>query len=232
MTNIKTKTHVYDAKLKFDANLQEFFENDSLVVATRFFRNTELFAQLVDQIVPELLERGLPTQYELRIWSAGCSDGRETYSLVMAIRKKLDELGQSKVRIMARGSDLNRPLIDKARQGDYQISKADLVKLEPFREYFRPTSETSWQVDPAIKQQTRFYVEDITRPEYKEKFDILVCSLVILYYHPNVQKIIIKQILDFLQPNGYFFVAPVGRKWLKSLGYVPVAAGGPFFGTI
>jgi chemotaxis methyl-accepting protein methylase len=232
MANTKPDPHVYDANLNFDADLQEFFENDSLVIATRFFRNKELFAQLVNQIVPEMVERGLSTPDELRIWSAGCSDGRETYSLVMAVRKKLDELGHSNVRILARGSDLNRTLIDKARRGNYSISKNDLSTLEPYKGFFSHTNETNWQVNSAIMRQAQFYVEDITHENYEQKFDILVCSLVILYYHPDIQKIIIKQLLESLQPDGYFFVAPVGRKWLKSVGYAPIPGGGPFFGAI
>ncbi len=232
MSKTKTYTHVYDANLNFDADLQEFFENDSLVIATRFFRNKELFAQLVNEIVPELMDRGLRTPNELRIWSAGCSDGRETYSLVMAVRKKLDELDYSNVRIAARGSDLNRPLIDKARRGDYRISKADKSILEPYKEYFDLTGGQSWQVNAAIRKQTQYHVEDIVTTEHKQKFDILVCSLVILYYHPDIQKIMIKQLLESLQPDGYFFVAPVGRKWLKSEGYAHLAGNGPFFSAI
>ena len=38
----ESDVHVYDANLESDEDLQTFFESDSLVTATRFFRNRAL----------------------------------------------------------------------------------------------------------------------------------------------------------------------------------------------
>ena len=77
MTDKQTGTHVYDAKLDASSDLQSFFESDNLVVATRFFRNPPLIADLEERLVPALLKGPLRHERELRIWCAGCSDGRE-----------------------------------------------------------------------------------------------------------------------------------------------------------
>ena len=50
MTGKQTGTHVYDAKLDASSDLQSFFESDNLVVATRFFRNPPLIADLEDRL--------------------------------------------------------------------------------------------------------------------------------------------------------------------------------------
>ncbi|MEE9465903.1 MAG: CheR family methyltransferase, partial [Candidatus Neomarinimicrobiota bacterium] len=105
----KNQPHVYDANLDPQSDLQNFFEGDNLVVATRFFRNAELFQQLENLVIPSLLDSGLANRRILRIWSAGCSDGRESYSLVMAARRILDEAGHPDLAVRVRGSDLSRP---------------------------------------------------------------------------------------------------------------------------
>ena len=131
----KPEPHVYDANLNPKSDLQNFFEGDNLVVATRFFRNVELFQQLETLVIPSLLESGLAKRRVLRIWSAGCSDGRESYSLAMASRRILDELGYPKILVHVRGSDLSRPQLRIARAGIYNVSPADQKTLEPYRRY-------------------------------------------------------------------------------------------------
>ncbi len=68
-------------------------------------------------MIPDLLQGGLAHRKVMQIWSAGCSDGRETYSLAMAARRILDRLGHRKIDLYIRGSDLSRPQLKIAQAG-------------------------------------------------------------------------------------------------------------------
>lgn len=225
----KNEKHVYDANLDSHSDLQRFFEEGKLVVATRFFRNRELFRQLETMVIPNLLNSGLQGRGALHIWSAGCSDGRETYSLAMAARTILDDLKCRDVVVKVRGSDLSRPQIEMARQGTYRISATDWRVLEPFRQYFEGLEKNTWQITSAIKGLVEFVVEDIIEARMEAQFDILICSLVLLYYEPLYQHKIIQELVKAVRPEGYFHLAPVGRRWLKNQGFEPLPGSSLFY---
>ncbi|MCH8836328.1 MAG: hypothetical protein IIA60_00840 [Candidatus Marinimicrobia bacterium] len=225
----KNEKHVYDANLDSHSDLQRFFEADNLVVATRFFRNAALFEQLGSMVIPNLLSSGLQERGTLQIWSAGCSDGRESYSLAMAARNSLDDLGYQGIAVQVRGSDLSRPQIEMARRGVYRISASDWPKLDPYRQNFEELGSAFWQIVSTIKGLVEFVVEDIIEAQMDAQFDILICSLVLLYYDPQYQREIIKKLVKAVRPAGFFHVAPVGRRWLKSQGFEPLPGSSLFF---
>ena len=229
MTKNQNEPHVYDANLSAQSDLQDFFERDSLVVATRFFRNQSLFQQLASIVLPKLVETGLVDRKILRVWSAGCSDGRETYSLAMACTRLLTELGMDHVKLNVRGSDLSRPQIKLAQKGIYKVNRQGVQRLERYRDFFETIDRDEIRIKEDIRSTTEFVVEDITEVVHPEPFDILVCSLVVLYYEPEFQRKIIQTLISSVQPNGFFHVAPVSRRWLETQGFVPTRSSGPFF---
>jgi chemotaxis protein methyltransferase CheR len=55
---------------------------------TYFFRDREQFDAIRDTILPDILERN-QSRRQLRIWSAGCANGAEPYSLAMLMGREL-----------------------------------------------------------------------------------------------------------------------------------------------
>jgi chemotaxis methyl-accepting protein methylase len=61
------------------------FLDGVLNIDTGFFRHPGAMTALTKQVLPQLLARKSPdTSATLRMWSAGCSTGEETYSIAMA----------------------------------------------------------------------------------------------------------------------------------------------------
>lgn len=229
MAEIEENVHVYDANLDAKSKLQEFFEGDSLVVATRFFRNKMLFQQLEVVVIPRLLQGGLAHRKTMHIWSAGCSDGRETYSLAVVARRTLDQLGHKGIRLQVRGSDLSRPQLEIARKGVYRVGPSSNGVFGPYNEFFTQLSPAVWEVKDSVRRMVEFAVEDITKAVPKEPYDLLVCSLVVLYYQPDYQKEILKHILTTLRRDGFIYVAPVTNRWMRTQGFTPVAKGAKLY---
>lgn len=223
------QTHAYDANLGAGSDLQGFFEDSSLAVATQFFRNEKLFRQLEEVAIPWLLKKGLLRRKVLQIWSAGCSDGREAYSLAMAARRTLDSHGHFRTRVAVRGSDVSRPQIDIASKGEYQLKAEDKRVLDSYAEFFDRLRPEEWRVKDSLRQSTEFVVEDIARAEHEIQYDILICSLVLLYYDAVYQKTIVEHLITMLRPDGFLFIAPANRRWMKTLNFYPVHDGGPFY---
>src|ERR1700683_5814376 len=70
---------------------------DGLVnVNTGFFRHPGALNALTRQVVPQLCARkSADGPSPLRIWSAGCASGEETYSIAMAVCDALSQTGAS-----------------------------------------------------------------------------------------------------------------------------------------
>ena len=79
-----------------------------LVPVTGLFRDQEQFDLLGQRVLPGLL----PSRGGLSVWSAGCSDGSELYSVVLMLRR-LGALRGSRLI----GSDLSDERVRLARQG-------------------------------------------------------------------------------------------------------------------
>ena len=66
---------------------------DLLISVTRFFRDSEVFANLRENIIPAIMEResGRKT---LRIWTPGCATGEEAYSIAILFQEIADRRGE------------------------------------------------------------------------------------------------------------------------------------------
>lgn len=224
------ETHVYDANLHSDADLQAFFEGDNLVTATRFFRNRAMYLDLEQVLIPMLMQGPARASRRLRVWSAGCSDGREAYSLAMSTHRALSRNNGSGWDWQVRGSDLSRPQIAKARAGVYLVTNHDQDAVQDYGEYFESAGNKGLQVAERIRAHIQFEVEDIIAYQPGEPVDILVCSLVVLYYEQEYQKEIIRKLISRVRPGGFFHVTPVSKRWLLSENHHRTAgSSGAFF---
>ena len=83
---------------------------------TYFFRDRAPFDMLQRYALPELAQRREKSK-RLRIWSAGCSTGQETYSLAMLFAEEPEKWRGWTIDVL--GTDVSTACIDRARGGIY-----------------------------------------------------------------------------------------------------------------
>ena len=104
---------VYARFLKAHSHEVQVLFKELLINVTSFFRDTEAFAALKQDILPTLLA-GKPDDYVFRVWVAGCASGEEAYSIAIVLRELMDEAHKDfKVQIYA--TDLDEDAINSAR---------------------------------------------------------------------------------------------------------------------
>jgi chemotaxis protein methyltransferase CheR len=99
------------ALLHADAAARSRFRRSVAVSVSGLFRDPAQFGLLERELLPSLLEGGR----RLTVWSAGCADGSELYSLALL----LERLGALD-RALLVGSDLLEENLALARAGEYQ----------------------------------------------------------------------------------------------------------------
>ena len=98
----------YARLLETDAIRRQEFRDFVTINVSEFFRDVARFRELEQLVLPELLRH----RASLRVWSAGCSNGSEAYSLSIL----LQELGPSH-RYSVLGTDVDQTILDRARAG-------------------------------------------------------------------------------------------------------------------
>ena len=75
----------YTRMIDGDHHLYWRLISDFFIGVTDFFRDKEIWDVVQEKVLPELVVRH--AHGPLRIWSAGCSTGEETYSLAIAVKE-------------------------------------------------------------------------------------------------------------------------------------------------
>lgn len=179
---------------------------DALTInETCFFRDTHPFEALRTYILPELFQR--KNHKKITIWSAACSTGQEPYSIAMLILEYFFHyLSSYEIKIWATDISLNS--LKKAKEGVYnQIEVNRGLPINFLLKYF--TQEGSvWKINEKVKSLVKFDFLNLLEVDRKvrERFDIIFCRYVLIYFSDSTKKKIWENLWKFLNPGGYLIL--------------------------
>jgi chemotaxis protein methyltransferase CheR len=176
---------------------------DLTVGETYFLRHVEQFQALTRTALPDLLQTPGRTG-PLRLLSAGCSTGEETYSLAIALRESGIGADASIL-----GVDANPVSLAKARTGRYTDWSLRSVPMVTRQRWFAAKGEAV-VLDPTIRAAVRFEHHNIAQDDpalwQPAAFDVIFCRNVIMYFTPEVMAEVVGRISSSLIPGGYLFL--------------------------
>ncbi|MFE1600598.1 CheR family methyltransferase [Methylobacterium sp. ID0610] len=178
---------------------------------TFFFRYAEQFAALRRTILPErIAARG--AERRLRIWSAGCSTGPETYSLAILLHELLGE-DLPTWRVALTGTDINRDVLAVARKAEYGVWALRSLSAEDRARYFRPgTRESTFALRPEFRGLARFEPQNLlhlvggTASLAFTDYDLILCRNVLIYFHPDTVTAVVRALASRLRPGGWLLL--------------------------
>jgi two-component system CheB/CheR fusion protein len=172
-----------------------------LIGVTAFFRDPEVWQQLCDVVVPQLLAQhadGSP----VRAWVVGCSTGEEAYSLAMIFLEAIAAQAGGvtpTVRIFA--SDLSAEAIEFARKGRYPATIGASVGAERLSRFFRAEGG-DFVVKKPVREMVLFAHHDVILDPPFTRLDLLSCRNLLIYYKPALQRRLIPLFRYCLRPGG------------------------------
>jgi PAS domain S-box-containing protein len=188
---------------KHPKELQALF-GDMLIGVTSFFRESNTFTLLKEQVFPELLKQRSPQQ-TLRIWIAGCSTGEEAYTYAIALKEFLEETSQTYIPIQVFGTDLNAKNVDKARQGIYPSTIESNLSEECLKKYF-VRIDGNYQIAKHIRELCVFAKQDLTADPPFSNLDLVSCRNMLIYFNSELQEKIIPLLHYALKPSGFLIL--------------------------
>ncbi len=187
----------YCRLLENNAEEREKLEKFLTINVSEFFRDLPHFKLLREKILPPMLQRNLT----LNIWSAGCSNGAEVYSVAII----LNRLSPYRThRILA--TDIDSKIISHAvAGGPYKASDIRNVPKDWVDKYFKVNNDTYW-VKEDIRKKVTFKEHDLTRDPFESNFDLIICRNVVIYFSEEIKKNLRKKFFEALKPNGILFI--------------------------
>ncbi len=173
---------------------------------TDFFRERHHFDLLRNEIFPPIIEAERNGgERRLRIWSAGCSSGEESYSIAMTVSDVFHEERGWDIKILA--TDLDTDVLSKASRGVYTSQQITPVPMGSLSKYFVRTPE-GYEAGQNLKNLITFRklnLMDATFP-MKKPFDIIFCRNVMIYFNEETKAELIRKFHLNLKGKGYMFV--------------------------
>jgi chemotaxis protein methyltransferase CheR len=162
--------------LRRDPRARERFRRSVAVSHSGFFRDPEQFDALESRILPRLLEHAS----HLRVWSAGCANGLELWSLGVV----LSRLGVLDAAHLL-GSDLLEENLAVARAGTYDVV----------------------EIAPALRLRARWERRDLAHEDAPAgRFDLILCRNVAIYFEPAAKARLHRMLAGALAAGGVLMV--------------------------
>ncbi len=186
-------------------------ESEITIGETFFFRYAEQFAALRGTILPERIA-ARSDERRLRIWSAGCSTGPETYSVGIVLHELLgDRLPDWRIGLT--GTDINRDVLAVARRAVYGSWALRTLGAEERERYFRPgPREGTFALRSEFRGLARFEPQNLmslldgTASLALTDYDLILCRNVLIYFHPDVVQALVRALAQRLRPGGWLLL--------------------------
>ena len=165
----------------------EILFKELMIGVTNFFRDTLVWENLKDTIIPTIIENAEAGQ-TIRAWVPGCSTGEEAYSLAIVFKEALEKVnphGGISLQIFA--TDLDNDAIETARKGLFTANIA--VDISPIRlNRFFIKTEDGYRINTEIREMIVFAQHNIIMHPPFTKIDILSCRNLLIYMDAELQK--------------------------------------------
>ena len=180
------------------------FLDELTVNVTEMFRDPSFWRVMREEIIPAILLN----HKQFKIWHAGCSSGEEVLSMAILLK----EMGiHQDVTVIATDLDVN--ILERAKSGSYPIKNIDLNEKNYIRyqgtgqlkDYYK--EENGHAVfDKDLLSNVSFRKHDLVLGDVFNKFDLILCRNVMIYFNQTLQNEVLKKFHASLFKYGYLAI--------------------------
>lgn len=173
-----------------------------LIGVTDFFRDPPVFDALATKVLPAFQPSPIRG---LRVWSAGCSNGAELYSVAILLAKAGLLEGSFLL-----GSDCRPDAVEHARKAVYKT--ANLRRIEPAerRRHFEQAGG-AWRPIERLRRHVHWKVADLGRGVEPGPWDLILWRNVAIYLRSHAAAAAWQGLAGALAPGGVLVVGKAER---------------------
>jgi chemotaxis protein methyltransferase CheR len=200
-------------KLSVDSLLKRLNESPSFinefldeltVNVTEMFRDPSFWRIMREEILPAIMLN----HKQFKIWHAGCSSGEEVLSMSIMLK----EMGVlPDVTVIATDLDVN--ILEKAKSGTYPIKNMELNEknyirfqgTKNFKDYYHEDNGNA-VFNKDLLMNVSFRRHDLVTGDIFNKFDLILCRNVMIYFNQTLQNEVLKKFHESLFKYGYLAI--------------------------
>ncbi|AMY68535.1 CheR family methyltransferase [Frigidibacter mobilis] len=184
---------------------------------SHFFRESHHFDTLRNEVLPPLVAK-IRAGGRARLWSAGCSNGQEAWSMAMTVLELMPDAPEHDLRILA--TDIDPLVVEKGRSATYDAQM--VAGVDPaLRKRFFEAAGGQHQLIAAAQSLVSFHELNLHAPwPMRGPFDVIFCRNVVIYFDAETQDRLWHRFAEVLAPGGWLMVGHSER--------VPVAPASRF----
>jgi chemotaxis methyl-accepting protein methylase len=185
-----------------------------LIGVTSFFRDSRVFADLDSIVLSKFADRA-----SARIWSIGCSDGMEMYSVAMLLAER-----RVLHRVFLLGTDCRVTATRAAAAGRFDRQALGDVPANLLARYFCPTRADAdvYEMNAFIRAQVQWRTADVVSTAEPGPWDVILCRNMAMYMRADAVSELWNRLARALRPGGYLVLGKAERPHGQSC-LVPVA---------
>lgn len=173
------------------------------IPVTRFFRDTDAFADLQKMVIDDIVNR-TESSGNVRVWCAGISSGEEVYSIAMLFFEAFEkERRWPNLKIFA--TDVNPQAIELASAGHYPESIAAEVSPQRLQRFFI-RSGNEYVVKPELRQVVVFAKHNLLVDPPFTRMDLVTCRNTLIYFKAEPQSRALQRLQYATKPEGFLFL--------------------------
>jgi chemotaxis protein methyltransferase CheR len=177
--------------------------NALLIGVSGFFRDGHVFEALRRKFLPELSRGAIVSG--LRVWSAGCSDGPELYSVAMLLAEQSLIGGADLL-----GTDCRSDAVATARAGCYGDDYMQGVPSEMRQRHFDGEGLV-WTVKRELRALTRWRSGDVLSVVEPGQWDVILCRNMAMYLRLEAARRLWGSFEMALRPGGLLVLGKAER---------------------
>ena len=180
----------------------------STVNHSTFFREPIQLQALATHL-EGLVRRRPPGAGPVRVWSAGCSEGQEPYSLAMMLAESLPGITAAAIEI--RATDIALGVVRSAARAMYEARDLADVSPERLRRFFlrgRERRQGAYRIAPEIRRLVTFQHLDLRKPVWPlpEDFEAILCRNVAIYFGEAERLVLLDRLAGRMRAGGWLVV--------------------------
>ena len=175
---------------------------------TFFYREQHHFEHFAAEARPRLLA-GLAAREPMRLWSAGCSSGEETWSLVMTLlgpdKHEGQKIARGDLRVLA--SDIADHALTKARAARYAAHDLEAVPASLTSQWTRRSGAEEAEIVEDARALVQFRRLNLHGDwPLTRQFQVIFCRNVMIYFDQPAKERLIARFAQQLEPGGYLYI--------------------------
>lgn len=181
------------------------FLDELTVNVTEMFRDPSFWRVMREEIIPAIMLN----HKQFKIWHAGCSSGEEVLTMCIMLK----EMGiLHDVTLIATDLDVN--ILERAKTATYPIKNMELNEKNYIRfqgtasslkDYYREENGNAI-FNRELLANVSFRKHDLVLGEIFNKFDLVLCRNVMIYFNQSLQNEVLKKFHESLFKYGYLAI--------------------------